>query len=76
MKDIPQEHCLVPQIREQSFEVIKVIPQERVSVRIVEQTVDILVPQIMDEIVAAARSLKKIKDIRQKPFFERSRSSM
>ena len=38
----------VPQIQEQSLEVIKVIPQERVSIRIVEQAVDLPVLQIME----------------------------
>ena len=32
-------------------EVVKVIPQERISERIVEQIVDVPVPQIMEEIV-------------------------
>ena len=52
---IPQERCLVPQIQEHRFEAITVIPQGRVSVRIVEQTLDLQVPQIMEEIVAVAR---------------------
>ena len=67
---------LVPQIQERSFEVIKVIPQERVSMRIAEQTVDLRGPHIMEEIVAVARLvllvqkvvreiLDEIKDIHQ-----------
>ena len=45
---IPRERCLAPQIQEQSIEVIKVIPQRRVSVRIVEQSLDSPVPQTME----------------------------
>ena len=47
---------LVPQIREQSFAVIKMIPQERVSVRIAGEgeNVDLPVPHIMKEIAEVA----------------------
>ena len=41
----------VPQIQEQIVEVFKVIPQVRVSERIVEQIVDVPVPQFVEEIV-------------------------
>ena len=41
----------VPQIREQSVEVIKVVPEEWMSKRIVQQIVDVPVPQIPKQIV-------------------------
>ena len=42
---------MVPQIREQIIDVIKVIPEEWMSKRIVQQIVDELVPQIPKQIV-------------------------
>ena len=42
----------VPQIRDQIIDVIKVIPEEWMSKRIVRQIVDVPVPQILEEIVA------------------------
>ena len=42
----------VSQIREQIVDVIKVIPEEWMSKRIVQQIVDVPVPQILEEIVA------------------------
>ena len=58
--------------------VMKVIPQERVSIQIVEQIVDLPFPEFIEEIVGAARLvtpvqlvvkeiLEDIKDIRQNP---------
>ena len=41
----------VPQIQEQIVEAIKVIPQEQMAERVVEQIVDVPVPQILDQIV-------------------------
>ena len=42
----------LPQIRDQIIDVIKVIPEEWMSKRIVQQIVDVPVPQILEEIVA------------------------
>ena len=41
----------VPQVVEEILEVIKVIPQERVSERVVEQIVDVPVLRFVEEIV-------------------------
>ena len=45
----------VPQIREQIFDVIKVIPEEWMSKRIVQQIVDVPVPQILEKIVEVVK---------------------
>ena len=42
---------LVPQIQEQIVDVIKVIPEEWMSKRIVQQIVDVPVPQILEQTV-------------------------
>ena len=42
----------LPQIRDQITDVIKVIPEQWMSKRIVQQIVDVPVPQILEEIVA------------------------
>ena len=44
----------LPQIREQIVDVIKVIPEEWMSKRIVQQIVDVPVPKILEEIVEPA----------------------
>ena len=41
----------VPQVMKEIGEVVRLIPQERISERIAEQIVDIPVPQIVEEIV-------------------------
>ena len=41
----------VPQVMKEIGEVVRLIPQERMSERIVEQIVDIPVPQIVEEIM-------------------------
>ena len=41
----------VPQIQEQIVDVIKVIPEEWMSKRTVQQIVDVPVPQIQEQIV-------------------------
>ena len=41
----------VPHIQEQIVEAIKVIPQEQMAERIVEQIVDVLMPQIQVQFV-------------------------
>ena len=45
----------VPQIQEQNVDLIKVIPQEQMSKRILEQFVGVPVPQIMEETVEVAK---------------------
>ena len=70
IKDILQERCLVPQIQELSFEVIKEVRQERLSARIVEQNVELPVPQIMEEIVAVATGRER--PLRRSRTFSRS----
>ena len=48
---LDRDDAPVPQVVEDILEVIKVIPQERVSERIVEQIVDVPVLRFMEEIV-------------------------
>ena len=49
----------VPQVLEQIVEVAKVIPQERISKRIVVQTDDdVAVPQILKEVVEVVKAVK------------------
>ena len=47
----------VPQIQEQIVEVIKVIPQERIQQRTLEETVNVSVLQIQEQIVAVGKAL-------------------
>ena len=47
----------LPQIQEQIVEVIKVIPQERIQQRTLEETVKVLVLQIQEQIVAVVKAL-------------------
>ena len=47
----------VPRLQEQIVEVIKVIPQEQLSKRMVEQVVDVPVLQIQEQIVAVGKAL-------------------
>ena len=47
----------VPQIQEQIVKVIKVIPQERIQQRTLEETVNVPVLQIQEHIVAEGKAL-------------------
>ena len=39
---------MVPQVTEETFEVVQIMPQERVQNRTVEQVVDVPAPQIQE----------------------------
>ena len=54
----------VPQIQEQIVEVVKMIPMERVSERIVEQVVDVAVSLIVMESVGMSQSVPQEQNSR------------
>ena len=77
---------LVPQVVEEILETIRIIPQERVQQRTVEQVIDVRVPQVVEQVVEVVKIIpqeriqqRTVEQIQEIPVIQklhhRSRSS-